>query len=143
MDNVAPGVEWTVEVAVPNHNHDSVADVSAYPAAHRLSDEQRHRIAQLSDAGAAPKVILRTLRQQHQNCLLAANDIYNEKVNLHNRELDSCIPMEMLLDQLSTENVHHAVERDEKGRIMRFFFAPPTAAKLAREYSKWIPRLNI
>ena len=42
--------------------------------------------------------------------------------------------MEMLLDELQANNILHAYDRDDQGRIINLFFAPSVCIRLAREF---------
>jgi hypothetical protein len=126
--------EWKVVVEEDKHNHDVVPDLSMYPEARTLSHEDQKTIERMSNAGAAPKVILATLRQEHPATLLIAKDIYNAKAQLRNKALNGRTPLEMLLDDLKKEDVIHAHEHDDHGRITRFFFAPTKAVQLLRDF---------
>ncbi|KAG5457998.1 MAG: hypothetical protein BJ554DRAFT_1872, partial [Olpidium bornovanus] len=59
-DDVTPGVEYTVEVVVPKHDHDSAADVSAYPAVRKLSDKQNRRYRSLPRRHLTPMMTTMT-----------------------------------------------------------------------------------
>ena len=53
--------EWKVVVEENEHNHAVAPDLSVYPEARTLSQEDQKTIECMSNAGAAPKVILATL----------------------------------------------------------------------------------
>ena len=68
------------------------------------------------------------------NCNLIPRYIYNAKAMVREEQLAGRTPMEMLLDELHADNILHAYDRDDQGRIIKIFFAPSLCVQLAREF---------
>lgn len=133
-ENALGKTEWRLELENGEHNHPAATDISAYPAARRLKGDEQQTIREMSDAGADPKVILATVRQRNPECALIVKDIYNQKAQLRNVDLNGRTPLEKLLDDMQSDGVLHVYERDAEGRITRLFFALPFCVALAREF---------
>ena len=71
--------QWSLAVRNSEHNHESADDVSAYPAARKVSLHNATAISAMARAGAAPKFILETVIQSDPNCNLIPRDVYNAK----------------------------------------------------------------
>lgn len=125
---------WTIEIKHNSHNHERSSNIAAYPSARTLAPDDISTIERISRAGAAPKVLLSTLRQANPNILMIAQDIYNVKKTLRMRNLCGCTPLEALLDELEAKGVMHDYKKDMQGHITHLFFAPTTSITLAREF---------
>ena len=69
----------------------------------------------MSKAGAAPKIILTTLRQQDLQNNLTSKDISNAEARLRQECLNGRTPLEALLDKLQEKEVMHDYAKDDKG----------------------------
>ena len=125
---------WQVEVGRGYHNHEATADMSGFPSARKFTDQARQVIRQMSKAGAAPKFILTTLRQQDPKINLTSKDISNAKARLRQEDLNGRTPLETQLDELQEKEVMHDYAKDDEGRITHLFFAPPSAVDRTREF---------
>ena len=88
----------------------------------------------MSKAGAAPKIILTTLRQQDLQNNLTSKDISNAKARVRQEDSNGRTPLEALLDELQEKEVMHDYTKDDEDRITHLFFAPPSAADRARGF---------
>ena len=71
--------QWSLAVKNSDHNHEAADDISAYPAARKISLHNAKAISAMARAGAAPKVILATALQIDPSCNLIPRNIYNTK----------------------------------------------------------------
>ena len=86
-------------VVNPDHNHDAVVSISALPH-HRLgaiTDEERQKVANMSQLGHSPTAILSALRHANPASCLVPRDIYNLLYSLRLDELAGSTPVEWLL----------------------------------------------
>lgn len=93
------GFGWKLEVIDNNHNHGSVASLSALPQ-HRvsaMSDQERAKVKEMRSQGSTPNQILHSLLCSNPNSHLIPRDIYNLLVSLRVEELDGKTPTEWLL----------------------------------------------
>uniref|UniRef100_M4C2S6 Uncharacterized protein n=1 Tax=Hyaloperonospora arabidopsidis (strain Emoy2) TaxID=559515 RepID=M4C2S6_HYAAE len=111
--------QWSVVVENVEHIHEGALDVSAYPTAWKIGPQTAKTIGAMARSGAAPKVILATVLQSDPNCNLIPRDVFNANAMVREEQLAGRTPM--LPDELQTNNILHAYDRDDQGRITKLF----------------------
>ena len=89
-----------------------------------LSEEDKSKIANLSNAGIAPKEI-RTYIRENGNTSATQQDIYNHIADAKRQVYKGQSTIHALANQLAGEGFWSRMQLDSDGRVTAIFFAHP------------------
>src|SRR5579871_1739529 len=84
--------------------------------------------------GVLPRQILVTLRQDNKSCAAISKTIYNTKAQIYQKNLQSYLLMQVLLNELNEKDFKFDFQYKKEGHITHLFFARLSVIKLSRIY---------
>ena len=113
------------------HNHEPSQDASAHPVHRRLS-QGLSQLANLSNAGLAPKEIQTLIRQS--GSLATRQDIYNRIADVRRDACEGQSPIQALANQLDKKGFWSRIQFAPDGRVTAVLFAHPDSLAYLRAY---------
>ena len=128
-----PGPYGTALIAGSSHNHEPSQHLSAHPAHRILSEEDKSKVASLSEAGIAPRDI-RTYIRQNSNTIATQQDIYNRIADAKRDVCEGQSTIQAFANQLDREGFWSRVQYAPNGQVTAVLFAHPDSLAYLQAY---------
>ena len=126
---------WTLSIRNPAHNHEPSESLPAHPSLRRLSKQAKERVKEMTKAGARPREILSSLRQNDPSISTISRDIYNLRKKIRLENLQGRTPTQALVKELEEGQFEYDYQCDASGHVTHLFFSHHKSIELARTYS--------
>ncbi|CAG8768418.1 23976_t:CDS:2 [Cetraspora pellucida] len=92
-------------------------NISAYPSLRRLDTQVQKQLSEITNAGVCPHKILSSLRQNNPSISTISQDIYNIHTKLCQENLQGCISVQALLENLKKGQFKYNYKYDNDGHL--------------------------
>ncbi|MBW0530516.1 hypothetical protein O181_070231 [Austropuccinia psidii MF-1] len=124
--NYSKSTTWTLKVKSPEHSNDSTENIMANPAFRKFNEQERAKIAQMSESWLILRQIQAQLCSQRESERpVILQDIYNQVKKIRKDKLQGRRPIDSLIETPKEENSVWSSERNSYGQITSLFFTHP------------------
>ncbi|KAG9189955.1 hypothetical protein G6011_06823 [Alternaria panax] len=123
---------WKLEVQDKHHNHAQSISPSAHNVYRRQTSAQKAGIGSTTHADARPVQVLAAIQKKDHDTLVSATDTRSERTAVRKEQSREKIPIETLLDDLSTSDWVFTVKKDDNDHVQNLFFAHRKQVEMLR-----------